>query len=250
MEGWHSTKLAESALLGKVHRGEDARAGFWGMIRCLLRSNSCNCFHLFWLCLQQMHILTPSTPPITLWDGYYVCHSWNPLESHLLSVWTSGWFGFRKWSYSVIWFVKHVTVGLWMHGQWNPWTCMHCPSLEAGALAHSLRCSRPRWRGPLPNAVPGERLHVLIILSSAYHLERPPLHDQLNCVVLTITQMPVCPLPSLIPHPLDWCRNWGTWSLRWICDRVRQECRSPDCLPIESWALRDRDCDVLTTQYP
>lgn len=114
-----------------------------------------------------MHILTPLTPPVTLWGRYYICHLWNPLES-LLGVKTPGWFCFRKWSYSVIWFVKHVTVGLWMQGQWNPWTCMHCPSLEAGTLAHSLRCSCPRWRdgGELSQCSPwgaSPRPHYLVI---------------------------------------------------------------------------------------
>lgn len=86
---------------------------------------------------------------------------------------TSGWLCFRKCSYSVIRFVKHVAIGLCMHGQWNPRICVPCPSLEAGTLTRSLRCSHPWWKGPLQNAAPGECLHVLIILSSANVLEGP-----------------------------------------------------------------------------
>lgn len=33
--------------------------------------------------------------------GTITCHSWNPLESHLLGIRTPGWICFRKCSYSV-----------------------------------------------------------------------------------------------------------------------------------------------------
>lgn len=55
-----------------------------------------------------------------------------------------------------------------------------------------------------------------------------------KCVMLITTQLPVCPLPSLIPHTLNRCGNPGTWSLRWVCGTERQEPKSLDWLPSES----------------
>lgn len=240
MQCWRGGILKKLKLhcSGKVHRGEDTRAGFWGMTRSLPHSNPipCNCFHIFWLYLQQIHVLTPLTPPPILWDGYYYLAFMD--SSRTPSAWPQNTWLVLLQKMQLFSYLINQTYDSWALDAWAVESQdVSCPSFEDGALAYSLRCSHPdeedRSQMQSLESVPMYSLSCCQ-LTSAKGL---PLHDPLKYVMLITSQLPVCPLSSLIPPSLDRYGNQGIWSLRWICGRARQEPRSPDCLPTKSQAL-------------
>ena len=102
--------------------------------------------------------------------------------------------------------------------------------------AHSRRCSHPDEEHHSQTQSP-ESVSVSSWSCQGTSTRGLPLHDPLKYVMPIIGQLPVCPWPSLILLPGDRCENRSTWSLRWICGRVKWEPRSGDCLPPKSWAL-------------
>lgn len=121
--------------------------------------------------------------------------------------------------------------------------CVCCLSLEAGALAHSLRCSHPDEEDHSQTQSP-ESVSVSSLSSQCTSTRGLPFHDPLKYVMPIIGQLPVRPRHSLIPLP----EASGVSG-----ESVAESGENPDLLTVsplnrEPWGVRDHAVPI--NQHP
>lgn len=121
--------------------------------------------------------------------------------------------------------------------------CVCCLSLEAGALAHSLRCSHPDEEDHSQTQSP-ESVSVPSLSSQCTSTRGLPFHDPLKYVMPIIGQLLVRPRHSLIPLP----EAPGVSG-----ESVAESGENPDLVTVsplnhEPWGVRDHAVPI--NQHP